>query len=700
MNPIRRYTLSFALSLLLCASASAHAAPVKAQHLSVDLISDSSSIAPNTDFHLGLHFILDSGWHVYWQNAGDSGLPPEVKWHTPDDLKVGAIQFPVPRRLPLGPLMDYGYEGQVLFPMRATYTGASTAKPLLVTADVRWLVCRESCIPGKATLSITLPVGSAKANAATAELFRKAQNDLPMPLPGGATVTVSNSPKNFIISVHDGKREDSAEVFPFDAEQIANAAPQPAKPLPNGIQISVPKTDTLQIIPTQFHGLLKLPTAAYEFQAPVTSSAETGSRSAANEQSHPSHSVVEILGLAFLGGILLNLMPCVFPVLFLKGLALVSSSAKERKHMRAHGLVYTLGILVSFWAIVVVLLVLRAGGSHLGWGFQFQSPCFVAAMAALLFFLGLSLAGQFDIGLTLTSAGGDLAQRGGYSGSFFTGVLATIVATPCTGPFMGAAIGYALSQSALVTLLIFTALALGLALPYLLLALQPSWTRLLPKPGAWMEYLKVATAVPIFATVIWLVWLFTLSAGTSALIALLACFVVLGIAGWVLGRWPARATSSVAALVLAAVALALPLISARHPQPASATTSAARGNWQPYSAAAFNAARSQGKAVFVDFTAQWCLSCQVNERVVLTRPEVQAQFAKDGIVLMKADWTRQDPEITSALAALGRSGVPAYALYANGAEPRLLPEVLTPGIVLDALAHLDQNTQSAREGPQ
>lgn len=694
MSSFSRCALALALAVLLCATA--QAAPVKAQHLTVDLISDSSSVAPNTDFQLGLHFILDSGWHIYWQNAGDSGQPPEIKWHAPAGVKIGALQFPVPRRLPLGPLMDYGYEGQVLFPMRATYAGAAMISPLAVTADVRWLVCRDSCIPGKATLSLVLPVGKANANAANVELFRKAQSEMPTSLPNGVTVTVANSPKNFVITLHDGKREESVEVFPFDAEQIANAAPQPAKSQPDGISVSVPKMDTLQTVPSQFHGLLKLPAAAYEFQVPVT----TGATADSSKASGLSRSILGTLGLAFLGGILLNLMPCVFPVLFLKGLALVSSSGHERKHMRAHGLVYTLGILVSFWAIVALLLALRAGGSHLGWGFQFQSPGFIAAMAALLFFLGLSLAGQFDIGLTLTSAGGGLAQRSGYSGSFFTGVLATIVATPCTGPFMGAAIGYALSQSAFVTLLIFTALALGLALPYLLLTLQPAWTRLLPKPGVWMEYLKVATAVPIFATVIWLVWLFTVVAGTSALVSLLACFVLLGIAGWVLGRWPARTVGSIAAVVLAVAALALPLMAARHPHAESTTASAVSGAWQPYSAAAFTAARAQGKPVFVDFTAQWCLSCQVNERVVLTRPDVQAQFAKDGIVLLKADWTQQDPEITSALAALGRSGVPAYALYANGSEPRLLPEVLTPGIVLDALAHIDQNTQSARRGPQ
>jgi thiol:disulfide interchange protein DsbD len=312
-------------------------------------------------------------------------------------------------------------------------------------------------------------------------------------------------------------------------------------------------------------------------------------------------------------------------------------------------------------------------------------------MAALLFFLGLSLAGQFEVGLSLTSAGGGLAQRSGYVGSFFTGVLATIVATPCTGPFMGAAIGYALAQPAYVTMVIFTALALGLALPYLLLTLQPAWTRLLPKPGVWMEYLKVATAVPIFATVIWLVWLFTMVAGTNALVYLLACFVLLAMAGWVLGRWPAKSGGSVAALILAVVALTLPLSAVRGVHAESKSSVETHGTWQPYSAAAFAAARGLGKPVFVDFTAQWCLSCQVNERVALNRPEVQREFARNEVVLLRADWTQQDPEITSALAALGRSGVPVYALYTpNSQEARLLPEVLTPGIVLGALADLKQ----------
>jgi thiol:disulfide interchange protein DsbD len=393
--------------------------------------------------------------------------------------------------------------------------------------------------------------------------------------------------------------------------------------------------------------------------------------------------------------LILNLMPCVFPVLFIKGLALVNSGHKEQHQMRAHGLVYAAGILVSFWVLVAVLLGLRAAGSTLGWGFQFQSPVFLALMAGLLFFLGLSLAGQFEIGLTLTSAGGSLAQKEGYTGSFFTGVLAVVVATPCTAPFMGAAIGYALSAPPAVTFAVFTALALGLAAPYVALTLQPAWTRILPRPGAWMEVLRQAVSVPIFATVIWLAWVLAQAYGASVLAALLASFLLLAIAGWFLGRWPAkRWSTAVAALFLLAVvglaAYGQKLASASGGAPsAGANAPVSSSGWEPWSAAALSRYQAQGRPVFVDFTASWCLSCQVNERVALQQPEVQQAFADRKVVLLRADWTRHDEAITQALSGLGRSGVPAYALYVPGEKsPRLLPEVLTPGIVTDALGSL------------
>jgi thiol:disulfide interchange protein DsbD len=327
----------------------------------------------------------------------------------------------------------------------------------------------------------------------------------------------------------------------------------------------------------------------------------------------------------------------------------------------------------------------------LGWGFQFQSPVFLSLMAGLLFFLGLSLAGQFEIGLTLTSAGGSLAQKQGYTGSFFTGVLAVVVATPCTAPFMGAAIGYALAQSPAVTFAVFTALALGLAVPYVALTMQPAWTRLLPRPGVWMEVLRQAVAVPIFATVIWLAWVLAQAYGAGVLAALLASFLLLAIAGWFLGRWPAkRWSTSIAAMIIVGV-VGLALLAANKLVTASETLAPPQTNgaWQPWSEAAVSRSLSAGQPVFVDFTAAWCLSCQVNERAALTRPEVQQAFAAKNVVLVKADWTRHDEAITQALTALGRSGVPAYALYAPGqSQPQMLPEVLTPGIVTDALEKL------------
>jgi thiol:disulfide interchange protein DsbD len=359
--------------------------------------------------------------------------------------------------------------------------------------------------------------------------------------------------------------------------------------------------------------------------------------------------------------------------------------------------------LVSFWALVGVLLGLRAAGATLGWGFQFQSPIFLSLMAGLLFFLGLSLAGQFEIGLTLTSAGGALAQKHGYTGSFFTGVLAVVVATPCTAPFMGAAIGYALAQSPAVTFAVFTALALGLAAPYVALTLQPAWTCLLPKPGVWMEVLRQAVAVPIFATVIWLAWVLAAAYGASVLAALLASFLLLAIAGWFLGRWPAkRWATAVAALILLGV-IALAVFGQRlvgdakasmEPTGNTGLASAAAGAWEPWSPQLLAAYQSQGRPVFVDFTAAWCLSCQVNERIALNQPQVKKAFQAAHVALLRADWTRHDEAITQALTALGRSGVPAYALYAPGqSQPKMLPEVLTPGIVTDAIGKLPRATR-------
>jgi thiol:disulfide interchange protein DsbD len=493
----------------------------------------------------------------------------------------------------------------------------------------------------------------------------------------------------FNLGVETGQRESTAEFFPADQEILDNPAPQKVMSTAKGFVLELKKDANLAANPAQLKGVLELSGGrAFEITA-VPGTVAAGAAPIA------SGVLARTAGLAFLGGLLLNLMPCVFPVLFLKGLALVNSGNEERHTLRTHGFVYAAGILVSFWVLVGALLGLRAAGSTLGWGFQFQSPVFLALMAGLLFFLGLSLAGQFEIGLTLTSAGGTLAQKQGLTGSFFTGVLAVVVATPCTAPFMGAAVGYALAQSAAVTFAVFTALALGLAAPYVALTLQPAWTRLLPRPGAWMDVLKQAVAVPIFGTVIWLAWVLAGSYGTGSLLALLVSLLLVAIAGWFLGRWPAKRWATiVAALVLLAV-VGLDGFASKKMVTASETLTSpgANGGWEPWSVAAVSKYQAQGRPVFVDFTASWCLSCQVNERVALQQPEVQRAFAGANVALLKADWTQPNDAIAQTLTALGRSGVPAYVLYTPGqSEPQLLPEVLTPGIVTDALAKLPKTT--------
>ncbi|HEY0796943.1 MAG TPA: thioredoxin family protein [Acidisarcina sp.] len=680
--------------------------PVVAQHVSVALVSSRDVIHPGASLDAGLYFKLEKGWHVYWVNAGDSGEPPRVRWTLPAGITASPMQYPAPKRLPLGPFMDFGYEDEVLFPIALHASeGLAPGTALDLSAKVDWLVCRDVCVPGKAALKLPLAIADAATPGTeyAPGLIAAYQEKLPRPLPAGLKAVFAPTTAGYAIgleftntlSTHLGPGNAatpgaSPEFFPLDQNVISNPAPQTAGTVSNGLRLDLKKDQSLARSPRELHGVLILAGTPFEIHAtPGVLPASTAMVSS------DLLSILKASGLAFVGGLILNLMPCVFPVLFIKGLALVQSSGEERSRMRAHGWVYALGIVLSFWAVVAVLLTLRAGGHHLGWGFQFQSPTFLAVIALLLFFLGLSLAGMFEIGLTLTSAGGSLADRQGYAGSFFTGVLAMVVASPCAAPFMGAGIGFALAQPAGVTFAIFTALAAGLALPYLLLSFNPAWTRLLPRPGAWMEVLKQATSLPIFATVIWMVWLFAMNAGDNALFGLLCGFLLLAVAGWVMGRWPAQRVPSLIAAFVVIAAVALPVYALRKfdvPSAKAGAGAASAGGasatvWETFSPELVTKYRAAGRPVFVDFTASWCLSCQVNERVVLERADVEQRLRDSGVALLKADWTRHDDVIAQTLASLGRSGVPAYAMYPgdpNGV-PEMLPEVLTPGIVFDAL---------------
>jgi thiol:disulfide interchange protein/DsbC/DsbD-like thiol-disulfide interchange protein len=667
--------------------------PVKAQHLTVEMMSAGPAIAKGGSQTVAFVFSMEDGWHVYWRNAGYAGYPPKVKWTLADGLTAGALQFPAPQRLPLETTVDYGYESSIAYPV--TVTAAAKAKPdksgnIHMAAKLDWLVCKQVCVPGKADLGLDLklvPAGAAVSHdGEQVGALGSALKSMPKPLPADFKFTAVTKGKNIVLTAITGAKPIDAEFYPFESDTIVDG-PQSAELLPDGARIPMLLPDSVKTAPKTLHGLFKLsPEQSYEIDVPVVVGALPVSKPVGGASAE-GITALSAIALAFVGGMLLNLMPCVFPVLFLKALSLLQSSGEERHRVRSHGVAYTLGIVASFWLVVAVLLALRAGGKQFGWGFQLQSPGFVAVLAAFLFFFALSLAGMFDLGLSMTSAGGSLAQKGGYSGSFFTGVLATVVATPCVGPFMGAAIGFALAQPAFVTFLVFTSLALGLAAPYLALTLQPAWVRFLPRPGAWMELLKQITAVPLFATVIWLVYiygrLFTggsdTSEGITRITLLLSCLMLIAIAAWVLGRWPARRTGTIAAVLITVCAIALPLSASR--ETATATV------WQPFSAEAVQQARAGGKAVFVDFTAAWCLSCQVNERVVLNSTDVQKQLHSADVVAMRADWTQYDEKITAALQAVGRSGVPTYIIYpANAsAAPDVLPEVLSKNVVLSAM---------------
>jgi thiol:disulfide interchange protein len=698
-----------ALSILLNASLSGRAqmsaaasqpqdtkAAFTADHLRVELLVPNAKLYTGAAGNqAGLYFKLQPGWHVYWQNAGDAGEPPSIDWTLPKGITAGPLQFPAPTRLPVGPLMDYGYENEVLFPFKLDATASAKTSSATIHAKVNWLVCSSVCIPGKADLEITRTIARGPAPPSSEPpLFQQFLSRLPQPLPSSDKAVFQATATGFRLAVTTGQPETQAQFFPSDQTIVDNPAPQKVMPTPQGVVLTLKKDANIAGNPANLNGVIELSGGrAYRIAADAGTVAEPAESTSAG---FSLFALSRIVALAFLGGLLLNLMPCVFPVLFLKGLALVQSGSVERRKLRAHGFVYAAGILVSFWALVAVLLGLRAAGASIGWGFQFQSPIFLLLMAGLLFFLGLSLAGQFEIGLTLTSTGGSLAAKQGYTGSFFTGVLAVIVATPCAAPFMGAAIGYALAAPAGATFAVFTALAIGLAAPYVALTLQPAWTQFLPRPGAWMEIVRQVVSIPIFLTVIWLALVVAQGYGVELLAALFCILLLLAIAGWFLGRCPTRRWANISGTIIvlcaAGVGIVAPAELATAPA-ASTTASAVQNQWQSWSPAAVSQYQAQGRPVFVDFTASWCLSCQVNERVALDRPEVRRAFAGANVVLLRADWTRHDPAITHALAALGRDSVPVYLLYAPGqSAPQILPAVLTPGIVVNAVSKLPRGS--------
>jgi thiol:disulfide interchange protein DsbD len=686
------------LSIILAGSVSGAPAP----HVRGELIAEVTSAAPGTSFEVLFHQEIDPGWHTYWRNPGDSGAAPEIKWQVPEGVTVSAFQWPYPERIPYGPLMNFGYHDDVYLIFTVTVDESFSADEIIVAGSGRVLVCEDICIPEKVSLTLTLPVSETVVNDQQADLFATARARIPTPLDIASHYRTDESGIELVVALPyvAGSRIADLAYFPYTAELIDNTTEQSYTFDERGLTINLQPgyefNQKLAAEEVDFSGVLVIQEDAGDrLVASYSFGSGAASAPAAHEVNDPGMSLMLAMVFALLGGMILNLMPCVFPVLSIKILSLVEGVHESGESTGLHGLVYAAGVVLSFIGIALLLIALRAGGDLIGWGFQLQSPIVVGLLVYLFLLIGLNLLGVFDIGTTFMSFGNQ--QLGGYTGSFATGVLATVVAAPCTAPFMGAAVGFALTQSTITAIAVFGALGAGMALPYLLLCFSPGLLAKLPKPGRWMETMRQILAFPMLASAIWLLWVLGIQTGATGMMQVLSGGLLLAFALWLVGQFPRVSIAGTAlrlfAVLLTVIAVYLVLMQqaqepAQLPRTATADNGISEQAAGVYSRQALADARAKGP-VFVNFTAAWCITCKVNELNALNSGSVQAAFNASKVTYLKADWTNEDPEITRALQEYGRSGVPLYLLYKEGEErAKVLPQLLTEGIILDAISAL------------
>jgi len=711
--PIRRLLSVIALALLpLLLGTQARAAAARAAQVKASLVAADAAIQPGQAFTVALRLVHEPHWHTYWSNPG-TGLPTSLEWKLPAGWTAGAIQWPAPMILKdsKANIVGNGYEGELLLPV--TLTPPANLQPgtnVELTAVADWLMCADVCIPGTATVTLTLPVkaGAPPADPTYGEKIRATVSGLPRADPAWK-ISASRSAQAVTVTVTPaaGSAHKPQKIHFFsDDGLIAYDLPQGVKSDGRGgFVLTLPVSPTGPASPPQLIGVLTsengwLPgntlrglRVVTDFTAPVPGAATGNQEPVAGTA---GAGLPGTLLLAFLGGLILNLMPCVFPVLGIKILGFVNQAGQQRSKIVAHGLTFTLGVLISFWLLAGALAILRAGGEQLGWGFQLQSAGFVYALAVLLLVFGMNMSGVFEFGLGATAAVSNVPwmqqQKSGYTDSFFTGVLATAVATPCSAPFLAPALGAALAVPLLESFTIFTVIALGLSTPYLLLSLFPQAVKVLPRPGAWMETFKQFMAFPLYATVGYLIWVLAAQTSEEGFRSLLFSLVLIAMAVWIYGRWnapgssPGRARFGLMGLVVVG-AFGLWLGWPREMQ-AQATRpgEVPAVVWEPWSPEAVAKLRAEGRTIYVDFTARWCATCQTNKKLVFSSDDVLRTFAEKKVATLRADWTNKDPRITAELAAYQRSAVPFNLIWKPGQEaPSILPELLTPGIVLQAL---------------
>ncbi len=719
------------LTLCLAACLGAVSVPVKEAYVESELVAEESAVQPGRPLQLALRMKIDKNWHTYWKNPGDEvGLPTSIEWKLPRGFAAGPIQWPVPRRYDdTPPFINYGYGGEIFLLVKLDVPQTlAPGTDVAIEGNASWLACKSGsdgiCVPGfNVPFKLTLPAVAGVPPRSECWADRIAEARQHLPLEGSDwTLHAARDNDGFVIqSIPPAGFDEqlgSMLFIPAKPGMIDDVAKQPLEWTGQWYLLRVRPPVEAESLPERLSGLLVNDAGwrgvgtekGVRIDVPIAASLLTAvpeatpvARLAAASSGDGRLGIM--LLFAFLGGLILNLMPCVLPVLSLKVLGIVEQAGEDRLRVRLHGLVFALGVLISFWILAAVLIGLKAGGQALGWGFQLQSPSFVIVLATVIFLFGLSLFGIFEIGTSLIGVGASAAGQAGLTGSFFSGIFATVVATPCTAPFMGSALGFTLTQPAWVAMLVFTFLGLGLAAPYVVLSSAPALMRFIPRPGAWMESFKQFMGFLLMATVIWLVWVLGRQQGNNAAALLWAALLIMGLGAWIVGHWAVpvrppltRLSARVIAVVLIAGTLAAVLSTESITRPGGSRDGGVVNKdafWQVFSTATLDELLTAGKPVFIDFTADWCITCKVNERIAFT-DAVRRRFLELGIAPLKADWTHRDAVIAKVLAGYRRNGVPLYLLYPGGSDRKyvILPQILTPGIVL---RYLDKHVAVCRQ---
>jgi thiol:disulfide interchange protein len=695
MFRLRKLSIT-ALAILFAQSAVAQTYQGK-ELVKASLQTDASAVVPGKPFTAGLLLRMAPGWHTYWKFSGDAGLPTEIKWNLPPDWKVGEIQWPIPfKTIDPGDIQTYGYQDEVLLIQEITPPAKIDVSTVKITAEANWLVCEKICIPGGSTLDLELPI-STTGEPRNTDLFARYRRLVPQNFPDAKIATANWS------------RSGGDLHLKVTSEQIANYQTIDFYPLPQGdTVVGHPAAESRKGNEITF----KIPTESPNKNLSampgviVFSKFQNGNdRSAwqlpaaqialaATPIAEPSRGILTFLFFGFIGGFILNLMPCVLPVISLKIFGFIKHAGKDRQGVFRNGVAFIAGIFAWFVGLAVLLIVLKAAGHQITWAAQFTNPYFVLALSVVVLVFALDLFGVFEIILpqALMHRMLQSSTREGEAGSFFQGVFATALATPCTAPFLGTAIGFAFTQSPLIILLMFIAVAAGMSAPYFLLSAEPAWLRFLPQPGAWMEHIKQFMGFLLLATLLFLLYVLGAQRGLEGAIWASCFLLIVAVACWMKGAFivptasRAKRTTVLLLMLLLLLSSGVYFVGDKFRAAKSDLVQVQQGDWQPFTPERLQSERDQGHAVFVDFTAAWCLTCKFNEKAVLENSDVRAAFERHGVVKLKADWTNGDPVITKLLQQFGRPGVPLYVLYpGKSQEPIVFPELLTKNILLDKL---------------